>query len=227
MELKMKDMMEILQARENDVIKKIKNAGLPGRMINHQYMFNKQEVKEWIIKRGIRINRHFLELKLGDIPVSVAGLIKKGGILTTTSKGRTPAEILTDAVSKMTVPPELKKEAVLSSLIERESMMPTAVGHGIAIPHPRSPVISDVDNESITVCLLSKSIDYKALDAEPVHTMFIVLSANPKRHLEILSRLLYICQQEGFTGLLKNKAPAADILKFVTEAEDRIGDRKK
>lgn len=221
----MKDMMEILAAPEKDVLKMIKVKKLPGRMINHQYMFNKQEIKEWIIKNGIKINRHFLDLKLGDMPVSVSGLITKGGILTASAKGRTPSEILADAVAKMVVPDELKKETILASLIEREELMPTAVGRGIAIPHPRSPVISDVKNESITVCLLSAPIDYKALDKEPVHTMFIVMSANPKRHLEILSKLLYLCQQEEFIGLLKKHAAAADILKYVEEKEKEIEGR--
>lgn len=226
MKLKMKDMMEILQAPEKSVIKLIKDAKLPAHKLNHQYVFNRQEIKEWIIKNGVKINKSFLALKIGDIPVCVAGLIKKGGIIYGV-KGRSPSEILSDAVVRMSVPAELKKENILSSLIEREELMPTAVGRGIAIPHPRSPVISDVENESVTVCLLSKPIDYKAMDAVPVHTMFIVLSANPQRHLEILSRLLFLCQQEDFTELLKKNATEGDIMKFVEEKEALIEGRIK
>jgi PTS system nitrogen regulatory IIA component len=226
MELKMKDMIEILQAHEKDILKMIKIGKLPAHMINHQYMFNKQEIKEWIIRNGIKINRRFLGIKLGDMPVSVARLMERGGIIFG-AKGRTPSEIFSDAVARMPAPPELKKEDILASLIEREEMMPTAVGMGIAIPHPHRPIISDVKNESITVCVLSKPIDYKAPDSAPVHTMFIVLSANSKRHLEILSKLLFICQQEDFTDLLKNGSPAADILKMVWEKEALIEGRVK
>jgi PTS system nitrogen regulatory IIA component len=222
----MKDMMEILQAPEKDVLKMIKNKKLPAHVINHQYMFNKQEIKEWIIKNGIKINRRFLELKLGDIPVSVASLIEKGGIIFGV-KGTTPSSILADAVSLMPAPPELKKDSILASLIEREELMPTAVGMGIAIPHPRRPIISDVKNESVTVCVLLKPIDYKAQDGVPVHTVFIVLSANPKRHLEILSKLLYMCQQEDFTEMLRNGSPAADIMKILWEKEALLEGRPK
>jgi nitrogen PTS system EIIA component len=225
-ELKMKDVMEILQAPEKDVLKMIKDSGLPAHSINHQYMFNKQEIKEWVIKNGIKIHKRFLDLKPGDMPVSVAGLVKKGGILYGV-KGRNSSGVLSYCSAQMKFPPELTQEQVLSSLIQREEMMPTAVGHGIAIPHPRNPIVTDIQNESITVCLPAHPVPYSAMDGEPVHTMFIVLSANPGRHLEILAKLLYLCQQPDFTALLKNKSPEADIIAYIEKAEAQIGAKKK
>jgi PTS system nitrogen regulatory IIA component len=214
----MKDMMDILQAREKDVLRMIKDGGMPAHRINYQYMFNKQEIKEWIIKNGIKINGRFLELKLGNIPVSIAGLINRGGILRNLS-GVVPSAVLAEAVSKMDLPPEITKEQVLTSLLEREEMMPTAVGRGIAIPHPRNPIVADIQHESITMCMLSKPVEYHAMDFEPVNTMFIVLSANAGRHLEILSKLLYFCQQDDFISLLKNSGASKDILSYIKKAE--------
>jgi PTS system nitrogen regulatory IIA component len=226
MELKMKDVMELLQAPEKEVLKLIKTEKLPAHKISHQYMFNKQEIKEWIIRNGITVNEKFLELKLADMPVSVAGLIKKGGIIYGV-KGNSAQEILADAVSKMKTPPELKKEAIFSSLIEREEMMPTAVGRGIAIPHPRNPIIADVENENITVCSLAAPVAYGAMDGMPVHTMFIVLSANPRRHLEILSKLLFLCQKPEFTEMLKAGSPFKEVLSYIEAAEARLSEKGK
>lgn len=218
MELSMKDVMEILDRPENEVVKYIKTGKLPAHRINNAYMFNKQEIKEWIIKKGIKINARFLEMKLGNMPVSISGLIKKGGILRDV-KGTTPAVILTEAVSKMSFPSEITKEEVLLSLIEREEMMPTAVGRGIAIPHPRNPIITEIKNESITVCMLSAPVAYGAMDGEPVNTMFIVMSANAARHLEILSKLLYLCQQADFIEILRKNSPPETVISCIEKAE--------
>ena len=222
----MKDMMEILQAPEKDVLKMIKDGKLPAHSINHQYMFNKQEIKEWVIKNGIKVNKRFLKLNPGNSLVSIAGLVKKGGILYGV-KGKNPSAVLSYASAEMKLPPELNQEKVLSSLIQREEMMPTAVGRGIAIPHPRNPIVADIQNESITICLPARPVPYEAMDKEPVHSMFIVMSANPGRHLEILSRLFYLCQQDDFISILKNKSPEADIISYIEKAEAEIEAKNK
>lgn len=222
----MKDMMEIMQAPEKAVQKMIKDGKMPAHKIHHQYVFNKQEIKEWIIKNGIKINKRFLELKLGNIPVSITRLVEKGGILQKV-KGNNPSAAISYAVSLMTPPAGLTQEKILTSLIEREEMMHTAVGCGIAIPHPRNPVVTDVENESVTACLLDKSVPFSAMDGEPVHTMFIVLSANPNRHLEILSKLLYLCQQQDFTAMLKAGGPPKDIISYIEKAEAEMEAKRK
>jgi PTS system nitrogen regulatory IIA component len=50
--------------------------------------------------------------------------------------------------------------------------MPTAIGHGIAIPHPRTPVITVADNTSVSICYLEAPFDFGALDGQEVHNHF-------------------------------------------------------
>jgi PTS system nitrogen regulatory IIA component len=221
----MKDVMELLGSTETAVLKYIKEKGLPGRMINHQYNFNKEELKEWVLKNGMAVSEKFLEMNLVKIPVSIYNLVKKGGIIIGV-EGDTPGEILTHAVAKMEISNGVKREDVLMSLIEREELMPTAVGRGIAIPHPRNPIISDIENESVTVCTLKKPADYGAVDGKKVHTLFIVMSANSRRHLEILSKLLFLCQQEILIKMLETGEPPEAILSYMETKEKEIRERK-
>ncbi len=221
MELRMKHVMELLKVPEKEVLRRIKEKQLPARKLNHQYVFNEQEIREWAVKNGVEMNSRLVRGTAPGAHVSAASLMQKGGFIYGL-KGRTVGELLGDAVTRMRLPDNLKKQDVLDSLLEREDMMPTAVGSGIAIPHPRKPLITEVKNESITVCLLSHPINYSAPDKKPVHTMFIVLSANHARHLHILAGLLYLCQQEPFTALLSSNSAAADIMKAAFEIEDKV-----
>jgi PTS system nitrogen regulatory IIA component len=221
MELKMKDVMEILQTTEKEILKYVKEKGLPAHKINHQNMFSREELKEWVVKNGITVSEKILNMNLTERPVKISNLISHGGIIYGIH-GRNAKELLSEAVSRMKLPAEVKREDVLTSLIEREEMMPTAVGRGIAIPHPRNPIIADVDNESITVCSLSVPVNYNAIDGNPVHTMFIILSANARRHLEILSKLLYLCQQQPFIEMLSAGTPLKDVLEYVDQIEAKM-----
>lgn len=222
----MKDVSEILKVPEREILKYIKEMGMPVHVINHQNMFNKEEIKEWVIKNGMTVSEKMLELSGTSRPVRISELIKNGAVLHNVT-GRDPKELLADAVKRMKLPAEVKRADVLTSLIEREEMMPTAVGRGIAIPHPRNPIIADVDHESITVCFITPPSNYNSVDGKPVHTMFIILSANSKRHLEILSKLLFLCQQKEFIEMLESAKPFEEVMDYIVEAEKKMPERSK
>jgi PTS system nitrogen regulatory IIA component len=96
------------------------------------------------------------------------------------------------------------------------------VGRGIAIPHPRNPVVSAEGEELrqfTAIAFPASPVDWASLDGKPVHTVFLTVSASPKQHLSTLSKINFLCQQEAFYGLLQNQAPAEEIISAIREAE--------
>ncbi|WP_255948880.1 PTS sugar transporter subunit IIA [Brucepastera parasyntrophica] len=83
--------------------------------------------------------------------------------------------------------------------------MTTSVGFGIALPHPRVPLISGEKDERIFVCYLENEIDFNAMDGVPVNNLFIILSDGSKNHLNVLSNLSYLFQQDQFREILALK----------------------
>lgn len=219
MDMKIKDIIDLLQVSEKTIYRWINEHKIPAYKINHQYRFNKAEINEWILKNKINVSDKILDLKLTGKPVSLVNLIKKGGIHYQI-EGDNVAGIISNAVNSISTPPEITKKAVITSLLEREEMMPTAIGKSIAIPHPRNPIITDVENESVSICFLHNRIDYHSIDGEPVQTLFIVLSANPRRHLEILSKISYLCQLEEFVKIIKSGAEKNIILNYIEQKEN-------
>ena len=101
-------------------------------------------------------------------------------------------------------------------------MMTTGLGEGIALPHPRNPILADVDSESVSICPLKHPVDFNAIDGLPVHTMIIILSANPRRHLEILSKVSFLCRQPDFVRSIREHSDAEEIIRCVQKAELEI-----
>ncbi len=98
--------------------------------------------------------------------------------------------------------PELKEDDVFDSLLERERLGSTGLGHGVAIPHGR---ITSAKGSSAAVLRLNKPIDYDAPDGNPVDIFIglIVPEDSTREHLDILSCLAEVLSSEDSRNQLR------------------------
>jgi nitrogen PTS system EIIA component len=218
MELKIKEIVDLLQVSEKTVYRWIKDKKIPCYRINHQYRFNRAEINEWILSNRIELSSSLINLSNPERHDYLSQLLEKGGIVSHIA-GENVHDVLRNAIQKINVPGHITKDEIFSALLSREKLMPTAIGKGIAIPHPRSPIITDLKNASVSICCLENPIDFGSLDNQPVHTLFILLTATPKMHLEVLAKISYLCQDESFLQLLNEHAPKEIILEYVRKRE--------
>jgi nitrogen PTS system EIIA component len=212
MDLKIKDIVEQLQVSEKTVYRWIKEKKIPCYRINHQYRFNKSEINEWILSNRIELSGSLINLGFNTSNLST--LIERGGIITDV-EGENVNQILTSAIDKVLTPSGISKKEILSALLSREELMPTAIGKGIAIPHPRSPIVTDPNRASVSICYLSKPVDFKSLDGEPVHTLFVLLTSTPKMHLDVLAKVSHLCQSAFFLLMMEGRSALGSILDYV------------
>jgi PTS system nitrogen regulatory IIA component len=145
-------------------------------------------------------------------------LIKKGGVFRDIP-GATPLEVLTNTLQIIPLSAKLNREALLQAILEREALMPTGIGNGIALPHPRNPFVATPDEQFVVIGFLRQMVDWKALDSKAVHTIFLIVSCNAKLHLHTLARINFFCQQESLLTLLKNQDSQERIIELIQEAE--------
>jgi PTS system nitrogen regulatory IIA component len=121
------------------------------------------------------------------------------------------------------LPAGLDSGALFDAVLEREELMTTAIGQGIALPHPRTPLLTDPAEQFVAVAFPAKPVNWKALDGKPVHTVFLIVSASAKLHLRTLSKISFLCQQEDFRAFLARRPPAEEIIRYAGEAEAAWG----
>ncbi len=116
-----------------------------------------------------------------------------------------------------------KREPVLDSLRERESVMSTGIYTGVAIPHCKTDKLSSIYG---VLGVSSEGIDYEALDGNPVHLIFMLLMpGETDRHLKILSALAQLVQEPGFyTDILRQKT-ADGVFNTLKSYEDHMLDK--
>ncbi|AEF85051.1 PTS system IIA component, fructose subfamily [Treponema primitia ZAS-2] len=152
----------------------------------------------------------------------LSALIKRGGGFSPVP-GSNPQELLTNLIRGLTLPRSVDAPTLLEAVLEREALMPTAIGHGIALPHPRNPLISVPGEQFVTIAYTGQDLDWNALDGKPVHTVILMVSASAKLHLHTLSRINFFCHQESFRELLTNRVSRDDFIRAIEEAEQGWG----
>lgn len=137
--------------------------------------------------------------------VDICELLRRGGVLHDV-QGSTPQEIYKSACSNLEIPSEITREELYDALCDREQILTTAVGNGIALPHPQYPIIKDDSNQRVFVCYLKEPVSMNALDNKKVFVMFIILSSNVQSHLQIIAKLARLIRKETFKSALEHRA---------------------
>lgn len=99
--------------------------------------------------------------------------------------------------------PEYSSNKVFETLIERERLGSTGIGHGVALPHGRLAECTDTIGVFIS---LSEGIDYDAIDQQPVTLIFALLvpENSTQEHLEILAKLAEFLRNDKNRKNLEN-----------------------
>jgi len=111
-------------------------------------------------------------------------------------KGTTKDDVLKELVEVLARASEVQdKEAFYHAILERESILSTGIGLGIAVPHAK---ISSVKTLVAALGKTKKGINYGALDDQPVHIV-VMIGANDAQQADYIRALARV------TLLLKNE----------------------
>ena len=95
----------------------------------------------------------------------------------------------------------------VDQMLEREHVVSTFVGEGIAMPHGTLTAKSDVLNEGLSVLLLSKPVDWAG---QPV-TLVIGIAAHGRRYITLLSQLATALLDDGRATSLRQATTAEQV----------------
>lgn len=111
-----------------------------------------------------------------------------------------------------------RADEVLRAVQERETVLSTGIGGGVAIPHAKT---NAVDSLRIAAGRTARGIDYDALDDEPVRLCFLLVGpeSDASGHVKALSRIARVVRSESVRERLAAATDAAEFLRVLDEAE--------
>ena len=116
-------------------------------------------------------------------------------------------------------PHVLDVDAVKKAVLEREAMMSTGVGKGLALPHAKTPAVGGMVGALVTT---TKPVDFGALDNEPVRIVFLLLGKLDSKslHVRILSRVSRVMNREEVRKQILAAKSAEELLAILGQYDD-------
>ena len=108
--------------------------------------------------------------------------------------------------------------AVLAAVREREQLLSTGIGGGVAIPHGKTPIL---DQLVLAAGVAPQAIDFDALDGEPVQLFFLLIGPESASgaHVKALSRISRMLRREQLRNDLRSSRSEDAFLRVVRASE--------
>ena len=139
-------------------------------------------------------------------------------------QGQNKREILEELVNKFEVGDKITdRDKVLQAIWEREDVLSTGIGNGIAIPHGKS--------ENVTVLsgvlgIKSEGINFDSLDGKKTYIFFLLVSpldvSGP--HIKAFARISRILTREDFRQRLIGIRNREEALAIIEAEEGRLAE---
>jgi PTS system fructose-specific IIC component len=106
-------------------------------------------------------------------------------------------------------------DELVNALVEREKIMSTGIGFGLAIPHAKIKSVKDI---AFAIGISKAGIDFDSIDGKPVH-LIILVAAGDRQHkdyLTLLSRIMSILKDETRRYEIIHAANPAKIIEILS-----------
>ena len=133
-------------------------------------------------------------------------------------------DVLKELVGVLVSSGKLKKEtagAVVKALLSREELGSTGIGKGVAVPHAKHEAVQGL---VAAFGRSKKGVDFSALDGQPVHLFFMLLSCKDSgsQHLEGLARVARLVRDDRFCRFLRDAKDRKEIADLLAEADAHL-----
>ena len=133
--------------------------------------------------------------------------------------GRTKDELLEELVAVVARADGVRDaDDLLRAVREREAVLSTGIGHGVAIPHGKSSANSEL---RLAAGRTPEPVDFDALDGRPVRLFFLLVGPETEAgpHIKALSRVSRLVRKPEVRERLLAAADAQEFFHALEQAE--------
>lgn len=132
--------------------------------------------------------------------------------------GGTKEEIIRRLVRALPLDNAAAEEKVYRAVLERERVMSTGIGRGVAIPHAKC---EGLDGLMAAVGIAEEPVPFDAIDEKPVRIFFLIVS-DPRTtspHIKALSHISRILNDRRHKDALESAKTPEDVLQALELGE--------
>ena len=232
MDLTVKDVAELLNVTDKEVIKLVEKRAIPFYRLKKETRFSRIEIEDWMLNRDKKgkdkdiINlreekaRRIIGSQIGTQAYGLFRAMYKGRVINNVD-GKNKSEVIAASVKLLAKDLNSDADVLRELLLDRENLMPTSLNHGVAVPHTRDFLLK-TPFDIVSVVYPKHPIEYGALDGKPVHTLFFLFACEDKRHLRLLAKLAHLTREKSVLDFLKSRPEKSELLQYIKKWEGKI-----
>jgi len=212
-----------LNVNERTVLKLVSEGALPGVKIGSQWRFRKAMLDAWLDDQMLGVVPQHVELDgHGSAPrrlVDLASCFQPTHVIPEL-QAKTKIEVIEELAALANHLGLVRdKNWFVGALIERENIMPSAVGNGVAFMHTMYRHPEQVVRPFMVLGRSRQGVECDALDGKPTHLFFVLGLKFQELQLPWLAKLAQMfARTEAVQALLEAPGPQA-IFESLREAE--------
>jgi PTS system nitrogen regulatory IIA component len=129
--------------------------------------------------------------------------------------GKSPSDFIFEALHAMSEPGRPNRQHLIEAMVEREKASSTALGVGLAFPHPLIDSLGMIGEPFVAVAYPRFPIPWGASDGIPVRAAFFVVCGDRHIHLLTLSTLAKHCSRNEVKAALMDEAPISELIELM------------
>lgn len=224
MDLKIRDVAQLLSISETTVRRWLAEGKIPAYRLNKQYRFSRSEIEDWLMQQKLEAAKELkcessVSYEKGNHKFSLFRALNKGQVLTL--DGKSKREIISQTMQHVATQYECDPEVLTDLFMDREQMMSTGLGEGIAVPHSRDFLLN-THFDVIHIVYPKEPLAYDSLDGKPVHLLFFLFASEDRHHLNLLAKIAHIARDTHSRKFFERRPSKLEILDFVKKWETNL-----
>jgi excisionase family DNA binding protein len=224
--LTIKQLAEYLSVNDRTVLKLVSDGSLPGVKVGNQWRFRKAMIDTWLDDQMLGVVPRYLDPpRLNVSPrrmLELSSCFQPDHIIPELAGGtrNTVVEELAGLAARLGLVRD--KAWFVGALIERENVMPSAIGNGIAFLHTLRRNPEQVSRPFMVLGRSHSGVEFDALDGKPTHLFFALGLKFEELYLPWLHKLSQMFASGDAVKAILVAPDAAAIFQAVAAAERRL-----
>lgn len=220
-----KQLAAYLSVNERTVLKLVSEGSIPGVKVGSQWRFRKAMIDAWLDDQMLGVTPRYVDRdgpRASRRLLALASCFQPAHVIPELV-GRTRGGVITELAGLAHALGLVRDEVwFVGALTERENVMPTAMGNGLAFLHTlrKSPAL--VVRPFMLLGRSREGVDFDSLDGRPTHLLFVLGLKYDEYHLPWLAKLVHMLSQPGAFHSLLEAEGAQAIFAALSEAERKL-----
>jgi PTS system nitrogen regulatory IIA component len=220
----LKQVAEYLQLADKSVLRMAQRGEIPAIKIASQWRFLRTVVRGWLAAQMQVVPRQKLPGPAGwDEDLLPLREVFRAELMNLRVEPGPKEAVLRQLVQPLCEAGFVRHEKrLLAGLLQREAMMTTAVGHRVALPHPRRTLPGVFREPAVALGICPRGTGFDAVDDTLVHAFFLICATREETHLRLMAKVGWLARQPDTIDALCAVSTPRQALRVIREASRNL-----